>query len=100
VDDLLKHALELHAKQSEASLMLLGCILHTILDEFQHLHQYPDSELKLTAAVYGGLIRVDFFDRSLLAEGMQKLLVGHFPPRTCLPTILSLSPGEGEWGCA
>eukprot|EP00884_Botryococcus_braunii_P017999 jgi/Botrbrau1/4883/Bobra.0032s0038.1 len=74
VDDLLKHALELHAKQSEASLMLLGCILHTILDEFQHLHQYPDSELKLTAAVYGGLIRVDFFDKTLLADGMQKLL--------------------------
>lgn len=75
VEDLLNTAITLRTDGSPSSMMLLGCILHTILDEFKHLHQYPEGELKLTAAVYGGLIRLSFFDRNLLAEGMSKLLV-------------------------
>ena len=47
---------------------LLACVVKNLFEEYKFFNDYPDRELKITAELYGGIIR----------EGIIKFVILYF----------------------
>jgi hypothetical protein len=48
---------ELQNSHTESDDMLVRCIIHNLLDEYRFFSRYPDRELRITAELFGALIK-------------------------------------------
>uniref|UniRef100_A0A8R1I6E7 Peptidase A2 domain-containing protein n=1 Tax=Caenorhabditis japonica TaxID=281687 RepID=A0A8R1I6E7_CAEJA len=53
---------------------VLACVVKNLFEEYRFFHEYPERELRTTAAVYGGIIREDIITNVQFATAVRKVI--------------------------
>ncbi|ULU00977.1 hypothetical protein L3Y34_001407 [Caenorhabditis briggsae] len=53
---------------------VLACVVKNLFEEYRFFHEYPERELRTTAAVYGGIIREDIISNVQFATAVRKVI--------------------------
>lgn len=51
------HKVQFYFNLVMVSFQLLACVVKNLFEEYKFFNDYPDRELKITAELYGGIIR-------------------------------------------
>lgn len=54
--------------------LVLACVVKNLFEEYRFFHEYPERELRTTAAVYGGIIREDIISNVQFATAVRKVI--------------------------
>uniref|UniRef100_A0A1I7U3B8 CNOT1_HEAT domain-containing protein n=1 Tax=Caenorhabditis tropicalis TaxID=1561998 RepID=A0A1I7U3B8_9PELO len=69
--DLLKRFKASHERRERH---VLACVVKNLFEEYRFFHEYPERELRTTAAVYGGIIREDIITNVQFATAVRKVI--------------------------
>jgi len=53
---------------------IFPCMIQSLFDEYRFFHKYPEKELQITAALFGGLINSDLIVDQNLGEALRLFL--------------------------
>ncbi|CAI5444884.1 unnamed protein product [Caenorhabditis angaria] len=53
---------------------VLACVVKNLFEEYRFFHEYPERELRTTAAVYGGIIREGIISNVQFATAVRKVI--------------------------
>ena len=85
-EDLLATLAALKGSGQARERQVAACMIHNLFDEYRFFAKYPDKELAITAALFGGLVQLNLVAGRWLDLALRYLLV-----RCCL-TLLNNEP--------
>ncbi|EGT51973.1 hypothetical protein CAEBREN_01277 [Caenorhabditis brenneri] len=74
VDSLIELLKKFKASQDRRERLVLACVVKNLFEEYRFFHEYPERELRTTAAVYGGIIREDIITNVQFATAVRKVI--------------------------
>ncbi|EFO98457.1 CRE-LET-711 protein [Caenorhabditis remanei] len=74
VDTLIDLLKKFKAGNDRRERFVLACVVKNLFEEYRFFHEYPERELRTTAAVYGGIIREDIITNVQFATAVRKVI--------------------------
>ncbi|CAI2347811.1 unnamed protein product [Caenorhabditis sp. 36 PRJEB53466] len=88
VDNLIELLKRFKVSRERRERNVLACVVKNLFEEYRFFHEYPERELRTTAAVYGGIIREDIISNVQFATAVRKVIESlNADPNTMLWTF-------------
>lgn len=74
IDSLIAKLSAMKGSESQREQEVFQCMIQSLFDEYRFFHKYPDKELQITAALFGGLINSSLIVDQSLGEALRLFL--------------------------